>query len=661
MILPIAPRPTQHRNVQIGGSGNCHCSGPRSFARPIIVAVLLIAASAAAAASPPPSGVLLVSLDGLGYQIWSQDPVAAELTALREIADSGVVAAGVQPAFPSSTANSHAAIWTGCYGDRNGLTANDAPIAPRAEHSVLERRKGYLSDGLIAEPIWVTAARQGVRVVANQVTQGYPFLTQNTGGPMPLAPVVINGYQTRTISKHRVVKAADVTAEPEAVWRPVLPASAKPVRYFCWTESGFTLHAALAADSPTAYNRVYLALDPRGGPRVSAIAAALEDTPPRQRALARNFSDGLPLEENGAVAGVVYFRLFEVAPDGADFLLYQTAVQELALYDGSAQAGQVRAQLLREAGGFLGNGPVSLMVPGAFGATGARGGDGTSERRYLEAAELLIRQSYRQAQWLARHYDPQLFINYLPFPDEADHEWLGRAAQGEPTARACRTWIYAAINCYVHELAALAGPADHVLFVSDHGMAPVTHHLRVNRILQDAGLLTLTKEGRIDAAHSQASYFYNSILVHTDDWQDGKVPRGEKEAVIQRVESALGAVSDPATGRPVITQFFHPEKVGEQFGIRGETCGDLYFDFLPGFSASADLTGRPVEKMEVPRGVHGFYPLRPDMLSSLIGRGPKLPQAAAWPRRRSIDIAPLVADLLGIAPPAQSHGISPLR
>jgi hypothetical protein len=114
MISPTAPQANRHRHRQTGGSGNCRYCALPPFARPIIAAVLLIAASALIAASPPPSRVVLVSLDALGYQIWLQDPVAAELTALREIADSGVVAAGVQPAFPSTTANSHAAIWTGC-------------------------------------------------------------------------------------------------------------------------------------------------------------------------------------------------------------------------------------------------------------------------------------------------------------------------------------------------------------------------------------------------------------------------------------------------------------------------------------------------------------------------------------------------------------------
>jgi hypothetical protein len=53
--------------------------------------------------------------------------------------------------------------------------------------------------------------------------------------------------------------------------------------------------------------------------------------------------------------------------------------------------------------------------------------------------------------------------------------------------------------------------------------------------------------------------------------------------------------------------------------------------------------------------------LREDTRSIFIGAGPRLKIADHAPHLRAIDIAPLAADLLGIAPPAQSKGRSPLQ
>jgi hypothetical protein len=49
------------------------------------------------------------------------------------------------------------------------------------------------------------------------------------------------------------------------------------------------------------------------------------------------------------------------------------------------------------------------------------------------------------------------------------------------------------------------------------------------------------------------------------------------------------------------------------------------------------------------------------MQGILIAAGPRLQAGGAWPRQRAIDVAPLVSDLLGISPPRDARGRSPLR
>ena len=68
--------------------------------------------------------------------------------------DEGACAAYARPAMPSVTAASHASLWTGAYGDVNGIAANNQPILPRDEHALTELASGFSAAALRAEPIW---------------------------------------------------------------------------------------------------------------------------------------------------------------------------------------------------------------------------------------------------------------------------------------------------------------------------------------------------------------------------------------------------------------------------------------------------------------------------------------------------------------------------
>lgn len=536
--------------------------------------------------------VVMVSFDGLGHQILTQDPVAAELTVLKAASRRGVTAEGMQPAFPSTTANSHAALWTGCYGDANHITANAPPLLPRAAHAFLERGNGFRATQLAAETIWVTAAKAGIPAVAHQPTQGFPFT------PMNSAPgaVVVNGYQTELLAPHAL-----------------------------WTQSGGEKQADgsfVFRHGPAAFRVERL----KGGVRVTeqssratvtVRAAPLESEPPRSRALARRFSAGLFV--SSPKPAVLYFRLFSFSATG--FRLYVTPWHELGM---SVPAPGI----FQTAGGFIGNGPHALLTSGMI-----------SELEYLEAMEMVVRQLTRHAAWLNNHFRPRFLQSYLPFPDEIDHEWLPAARAGSADHQRWRRWGYVAVDRGAAEFQKLAGKDDYLLWVSDHGMTPVDRNVAVGKLLKDAGL-----DGTV-------SYLYNSVVVNTADWKGGSVPLERRAAVVEQARRALITV-------PAMTQFFTPQEDGKQFGIGGPAGGDLYFDFAPGYSASPRATGALIEPMK-PRGVHGFLPTREDMQAICILTGPGIAPASRWPRIRSVDVAPLIADLLGIAPPPEAQGRSP--
>ena len=549
--------------------------------------------------------VVVVSFDGLGHESLTSEPTASALPTFQRLRRTGVTAAGVQPHFPSTTANSHAALFTGAYGNVSNITSNSLPRLPRAAHRFTDRAVGFRSDQLAAEPFWVAAARQGKRVVAHQATQAFPFNKVNTHR----GAVVVNGYQTRTV----------------AGWQAV---ELKEGETATWVVSGYAFTAVLRKGWAEVGARALGASVMTPAAQVKVKGEKAETGPPRGRALARRFSEGMVLHHSAADPPLaIHFRLL---PRERGWLLVLSPMQELGLHDGVGRNDGVVRRLLKEAGGSFGNGAVALLRRGTL-----------SEAEYLETVELQIRQTVRHAAWLDRRFRPDVLQSYLPFPDETDHEWVGRGGKW-------RAWAYAAVDWAAGEFARLAGPKDHLLFVSDHGMARIERGVNVNQALREAGL-----EGR-------AVHLYNSVLVNTTDWKEGVVAPEAKAAVVERVRAALEGLADPETGERVVTAFFTPEEHGKLYGIGGPAGADLYFDLLPGWRVVDGGKGEVVVRFEQVTGSHGFDPLRRDMLAICVGRGPRFPRGGWWPRLRITQIAPLVTDLLGVWPPRQARERSPL-
>jgi len=608
-----------------------------------------------AAYAPPAAGrVVVVSLDGMGSAFLARDPVARELPTLASVRARGAQAEGLISHMPSTTANTHAALWTGTWGDVNGITANAMPLAPRTRHAASTRVSGYRSDGLRAEPLWVAAARQGVPTVALQATQLYPFTGLTAGAGLPHPPRLLHGYQAPRISSGRWLRARDLDR--------VSCAPGEPGALACYRWQAGPIHLAglLRRDE-----RGVIAMrigQPGQARHVSAHLADAEHVPPAGRPLARHFSEGLLVDDGPGVPPVVaYFRLFDVTDNGSDLLLFQAPLQELAMYHGRVASRSEQIAVLEAAGGFVGNGSSEPWSrDGASGVPLWRGGTGLRERRYLETVELGVRQSIRHAEYAWRTYAPRLLVSYLSMPDETEHAWLG-LSQADRRHVELRRWAYQLAERAAGTFANMVTPADHIVFVSDHGMAPVTHDVQVAVALRARGLVAVDASGTIDPTRSQVLHTRNCLLVHTTDWQGGVVAPRDRRGVMTAASDVLRAIADPATGQSIVTSVLASSEDRRRIGFGGANGFDLCFDTRPGYMATDRLEGdQLVVRRALPTGEHGFLPSRQDMHGILIAAGPRIAPGRAWPILRAIDVAPLVSDLLGISPPRQAVGQSPL-
>jgi predicted AlkP superfamily pyrophosphatase or phosphodiesterase len=136
-----------------------------SAVRRCVLTALITACAGRAPEAPPPAGglgttVLLISIDGFRW-----DYLDRGLTPnLSRLAREGVRAEALVPVFPSKTFPNHYTIVTGRYPARHGIVGNvlTAPDIGRRlslfDHEAVRDSAFYL-----AEPIWVTAERQGRR------------------------------------------------------------------------------------------------------------------------------------------------------------------------------------------------------------------------------------------------------------------------------------------------------------------------------------------------------------------------------------------------------------------------------------------------------------------------------------------------------------------
>ena len=603
-------------------------------------------------AAQSPHRAILISFDGFGEQ------------RLREYADSlsapnvwamfrdGSCAESVRPAFPSVTPTGHASIWTGAYANVNGVSASSNGALPLPSTTILDWVDGFSARALRAEPVWITAARQGKSVYSHIATQspqppGYEPVTS------PSAALDSARARATTTLQRPNVAVVNVYNDLVAPGR-VIRNSAELT--WAFGTDGDSLHGRVRDDST-------LVIELNRDSRRSVIVrlAPTDTTSPRGRPLAQYFSEPLRIDLPRGRRTFVFFRLFELSRDHSRMLLFVSEARVI-----QANRPEIAAAYDEAVRGLPGNGGGRFMERGEFGPRVQQGGDGSAEYRYLETAELVTRQFMRGTEWGWRKYKPELQTDYLPFPDEALHTFLGYADPRTPNVSAAahenaarmlkRAYILVDLRLEQMRRLAASEPNTRLFVTGEHGMRPTWLAFKPNVVLREAGLLRVDTAGNIDLAHSQAATTRGGwIMVNRVTRKSGIVPVDSVDAVLLRVERALRAARD-STGAPIVTAIFRSGTVaGDSLGIGGPGGGDLYFDLAPGYYWGPVATGAMVVPMAFPMGEHGFPSVDRDMhpLGCMLGAGASGKRIGVI---RSIDFAPSVAAWLGIDAPADARG-----
>jgi predicted AlkP superfamily phosphohydrolase/phosphomutase len=572
---------------------------------------------------------------------------SGQLPNLAKLIEGGVFADDVIPCFPSLTAPGFASLWTGAPPRITGISGNRVPRLPRSQFTILESSDGFNNALLQAEPLWASAERAGRRVVVTHVP---------LGGDKSYRGVHFQGYRG-IAGRDGVINGRTSKPQPAQSWENLPSSVILPL------EINFTIGASrfygLLIDDPSDPQKGYdtlLLASTRSGKEVAAKLKSQPAGPGGELF----WSKPINVKTNDGRDATTYLRLFDLRPDGSDFLFFFTRPTHEIISRPDLvndESNTTRA--------FIGNGANPLYSQGAFGPTLPTGGDGTAEARYLETVSFAQHQLAETNRWALEHLPWELFVAYTPFPDEAEHMWRGFVDPGflgfrqeiADRLRPLLQQVYRLSDELLGLLMTHRTENTIVALISDHGMEGTHRLVAINRLLQQRGILVLDERGRVDLARTKAIYpVINNgyLLINSTDRKGGIVTPEERQDVVQRIRELLFEIRDG--DRQVVTGVYDAQTDGNAMGIGGESGGDVYLDLLPGYEPDPKLGATEIVAKRDPRGMHGFNPLRPSMRTLMILNGPGVKAGHQLRGVRILDFAPTLAELLTVPVPKEATG-----
>ncbi|GAA3966882.1 alkaline phosphatase family protein [Actinomadura viridis] len=294
------------------------------------------------------------------------------------------------------------------------------------------------------------------------------------------------------------------------------------------------------------------------------------------------------------------------------------------------------------------------------------------DHAYFDLAVDNVRARGRSVEYLMREHPADVVMAVVTEVDRICHHYWHFCDHGhpryEPPAR--DEWatavaaVYEEVDAMLGDLLALVDDDTRVMVVSDHGFGPGRHHVAVNRVLAEAGLLA-TRPG---APNGEASWFHEDGRVV--DWsrtraymptphsyavnlnlagrQDSGVVRpGDAGRVRDEVTELLGGLRAPDTGERIFAEIL-PREVAYPGPMTAAAPDLLLVPADQGVLASPNITG-PVWRPSEQTGMHryeGMWAYRSPALSP--GRR-DTPVALA-------DLVPTLLHDLGLSHPAGIDG-----
>jgi predicted AlkP superfamily pyrophosphatase or phosphodiesterase len=536
-----------------------------------------------------------------------EDPAKLPTGAFQRLAARGFHAVRSLPPTPSLTAVSHITHVTGALPEATGIVSN-VMLDPRKPFGATI--SGFFAP-IRAETLWQAARRQRKRVAVML----YPGADAN--GPDRTADWMMT-WPGEPLVRGRLHALA------AAAWQPISggdgPPSFSPAR------------RAVLAFEKTAHSVAVVALDGTNDGRVDYDRLVVLAERGERREV--RSGDWFPVEVPSAEGRTgAWCKLLSLSPD--------LAAAEIYVGPLSRSTGVPREWVRRldEEIGFWPGAPDSDVF----------GESSTRPEVFLEQVERLVDFLTRADLLAISRRDWDLLLIYQPQVDETSHEFLlVDPAQSRFTPERSARLLglveksYALTERSLDAIEKALTPSDSLFVTSDHGMTAIFADIAINRILRDAGLVTVDDRKRV-APSSPVVAVASSGITHVH-----RNPSADPNA-LDRAERALADFR--VQGESPFDRIVRREDAGD-LGLNAPESGDLIVLAKPGYQFVSAADGAAVRESRS-YGGHGYRNVYRELDATFFAVGPGIPRE----RVESIgswQIAARVARALGIQPPRQA-------
>ena len=638
--------------------------------------------------------VILIGLDGLMPE--QVDRYKDDIPELKGLLRQGFFS----PAIPSAvtcTATNWPTIATGAWMGTHGCIGFNVHLPGMA---IGETTPTFNSRLCQAEYFWQAAERQGKRSILINYPTAFPLTLKNgvvIGGDGLSSPTwtvrssdLISSFRRK--DKRLVLQSAKGWKNVPSGWKVIREGivDLADQKRFSWSAMGVTDEATVA-DKKSERRHVLVF---REGRKTKLALCRTRDAQKALAVLEAGQWSGWIEERFGGRRCMRQYKALDLSPDGKKISIFGTTAARLT---GWGYPKGIEREIIANVGGYveaLELSPDSCFRRGWF--------EGREMDGIMDIMEVQARFISDCAAYLNDTQDwDAMFIQYHA-PDGINHDVLGWLEHRSPRKRKIADDLMLATHRILFQMVdrirkSCADENTVVCVVSDHGNMPVTRLINVMRIFEEEGWLKLRRDRKtgnwaVDTKRSKACYAGAAPGV----WLNVKgrekygcvAPGAEYEHLRQRIIDRLRQVRDPKTGEPVFDVVARRE-VFEPLGAWGERVPDifcyarpyyLFWDAVLGMGPrTTDLPDRQVrffrEKPEVfplndiasvdrtvgtLSAVHWHLPV--PALSYASTRAMCILTGAGIVRNRRIerinlvDVAPTLAHVLGIDPPAQCEG-----
>ena len=231
---------------------------------------------------------------------------------------------------------------------------------------------------------------------------------------------------------------------------------------------------------------------------------------------------------------------------------------------------------------------------------------------------------------VARRHEPQLLLVHFLCVDSFQHLYGPRS----PEAYWAIEYVDGLIGRFLASLPAPVTDHTAIFVVSDHGFLPSTREIRPNVRLRRLGALRVEGDGRVSG---EARFVMNhgaGALYGLD---------GDSRAVdaLAREIAAMDGVSAMWTSAEYAA-------LGLPAPADHRQVADAMFEAAPGYAFGDTATGDDEHGAPKYLGTHGQRPTYPDNAAFFLAAGAGIARGRELPPIRSRDVAPTVANTLGL-------------